>query len=677
MANTKIITLADRNRKFPLRGDMTGANLDFTPPDNAFNVHFYTEDAKDYTLTSTHKFFVNGNVANSFTMGGKAGLFAIFTYDPYRTTWVLTEHNLFAALGVGGTPVDVISDATIQAILNRLLPPGGALGYALKKIGSGNFAVGWLPDLMGAGGSGGSGVMNEVLVTPVNGEVTLDGAVGKSFRLVLNQANVKVLDPVNFVGDTKPTLVVIQGPLGPFPMGNWGPSYAFDDQQPPGLSSVVGGMNLFTLTPTYETDGSVTWITQVAPVKTSLAGFGKISPIARIGATRYGMLGNAAGTGAFNHVVNNDTVSITRSGKAAEATGTIFSEAGLHVTIAGDVLTNGTTELRPLLQMMKTDYSEGPPRGANRPSFGKQVLGAEGGAGFNGGAGLFMEIRDLRITGGRNDDGDCRGIGQNGQAALLIQNVDITDCNNGILTDNATNTPLTIRNCLLDGNGVGTPNNNANQGNNSTGYVHNIYAGHNNQTLTIEQSSIVNSVTGHDVKARCAVVVIKNSLMEGAIDARELDLPNGGICRSTGNIYHKKSNAVQNNLVAIGNLFGVTTNPSANGEMIDGTRPREYLFTNDRFINDVDAARDTSFVASKDTSVQMHFVDCDFVGAGTLAKNVTTPLTAGDPNYYGMVMTNGIYHMPGVPPIFTYTGGPLGPIAPVGKPANVPMTPAA
>lgn len=700
------ITAADSGKTFPLRGDM-GVALNFTPADNHFRVAFVTQDAGTFLIGSGPRMFraLNAAPQSSLSVGGKVGLFIELMYDTDKNEFVVTKNNLVAGeaaagggtgtaatitvaqtvTGAPGTAALVENIGTAGAVQLKFtiprgdpgaagtgtggttygIPTGGAAGQVLGKTGAADYAVGWVTP-QASSGAGGAANTSEVVITPdANGNVELNAALGNRFRLVLTRA-VKILNPVGFTGAAEITLVVVVGPSGAFAV-TWDTLWAFSDSQPPGFATAIGGINLVKAN---LTDGD-TWITRTFPDKSITAGFGKISPIARIGATQYYMLANAAGTGAFNNLQPGNTVVIQRSGKAAEATGSIAVFNNTSYTVAGAPIAS-SGEKRPLLQMMKTDYSEGPPRGANRPSFGKQILGAEGG-GDTVGTGVTIEFRDLRITGGRSDDGDCRGIGQNGQSVVVIRNVDITDCNNGILTDNLTKTPLTVIDCLVDANGVGTPNSNANQGFNSTGYVHNIYTGHNAQTFTALRTSFTNSLTGHDIKTRCATTILDQVYAGGSVTGREIDIPNGGVVRATNCTFEKFANATQNNLIAIGNTFDASPGSQ---EGIDTSRPREYIFRNCRFINPINGSRDTSFLATKDLDVAVQFIDCEFIGAETLAKTTTGPFTA-DPNYAGMQLTKGVYHMPGKPPVWTLTGGPVGPILPAGKPSNVAMTPVA
>lgn len=722
MTNILKVTAADAGTVFPLRGDMK-VQLDGTPTKH-FRVGFITRDAGLFPIEGLlHPIrALNASTQSQLTVGGKIGLEVTMMYDADNNEFAIAGNNLVSGDGgqggtggTGGTTgtLSFAVDSTVTGAAGTLakvedvgtpgnirlkftipkgdaganatggtgttgsgVPAGGTAGQVLTKTGAADYAVAWVTPAAGTGGTGGAANTSEVVVTAdANGIIELNAAAGANFRYINNGPG-KFANPVGFTGAAHIRLTIVVGATP----GNttWGTDYAFPNNLPPVLATQQGAINKVEL----DLTGGDTWVTDVTPPGTSAGGYGKITPIARADGREFYMLANAGGTGAFNVKPTGgtttggtraaNTIVILRSGKAAEATGTIADNQGGSYLLAGSPIASAG-ERRPLLQLLKTDYSEGPPRGANRPSFGKQVIGAEGGK-TSEGIGMTLEVRDLRITGGRNDDGDCRGIGQNGQATLIVRNVDITDCNNGILTDNLTMTPLTIVDSLLDANGVGTPNGQANQGYNSTGYVHNIYTGHNGQTLTIQRSTISNSVTGHDVKSRCAVTIIEQTLLDGAIAGREIDLPNGGILRVKHCIIRKRASATQNNLVAIGNLFGVTNAPDQNGEVIDGTRPREYIFENCLFINEVDPAKDTSFLATKDPDVAVQFINCAWQGDGTLAKNSGGPLAAGDPNYIGMQMTNGVYHMPGRPPIVT-VNGPTGPQLPVGRQSNVAMTP--
>lgn len=705
MANIYSIPANAPNKSYPLRGDMAGCAIGFTPA-SAFKVGFFTEDAKQYTITALNNFKINGQTSSnkSFTFGGQAGLFVEFIYQPDDGLWECDKNNLVAGTSASGggsgttlqggnttvlaynaNPTVNIRTVGSVSYLDLGIPAGqpgtngtggtggaslpvpSAIGYVLTATGTSANQWAWAPPAAGSGsgGSGGLSTAEVVLTADANGNYTPNAALGAAFRIVLT-ANGKLMNPVGYAPGQEVRVIIVQGGVGGFTLG-YDLNYAFTDAQPPVLGTLPNAINKLTLVLT-DVD---TWISDMAPSGTYTAGYGKIRPIARINgdSTQYYVLANAAGTGAFNHLhaggsLSQNTIVILRSGKSAEATGTIADTTGGTYLVAGAPI-GGTGDQRPLLRLLTTDYSEGPPRGANRPSFGKQLLGAEGG-GTTVGIGMTVEFRDLRLTGARNDDGDARGIGQNGQSVVTVNNCEITDCNNGILTDNATKTKLTINNTLIDRCGVGTPNTNANQGYNSSGYVHAIYAGHNEQTVEINNSTFSNTLTGHDLKARCATLILNGVLCDGSAEGRELDFPNGGILHATDCTFHKPFASSQNLLIAIGNNF---ENAPGSQEGIDTSRSREYIFRNCRFVNDINDGRDALFLASKDLTVRVQFIDCVFEGWALVQQT-----SGSDPFYAGMNTVNGIRFMPGVDPIFTNTSGVQGPRITPGRPANVAMT---
>lgn len=675
MSNTLTLNATHRGAKVGLRGDMTGADITVVPTDKKFTLTFYTEDAKIYTITATKQFRINGtrSANQQFSFGGQAGLYAQFTYEPVSGEWVSDKNNLVAKQ---------LPDFSIIALNGA--PRGGLKGQVQAKASDEDFDLEWVTLPTSTGGStepapGGTATLNygEVLLVPdpVTLIATPDLSKGFKFKLNVNQAGITIANPINLNKAQDFTITIKQTGASSFPIKEWGSQYAFDDAQPPVLGSTPGALNLIKVQPSYDVPGDytsdVTLMTESVPSKNSLGGFGKVVPIARINQTYYLRLRAVDGSGAMENAQPGQTVVVLRNGKGGEGTGNISNKTGGSFVVAGaPVLINPAADQRPILDLLATDYGENP-RGSNRLAFGKAILNFEGDA--DTGLGMTVEIRDLRLKRGRNDDGDARGIAQNGKCTMTVRNVEITDTNNGILTDNATMMPLNVIDSVLDSNGVGTPNSNANQGNNSAGYVHNIYTGHNRQVVTIQRTSFLNSITGHNIKLRSAENYLSQVYSYNATHGRELDLPNGGILEVTDSIFHKASNAAQNNLIAIGNDFGVTQSPESQGEVIDGTRTRRYIFRRCRFINDVDPGRDTSFLATKDPDVQVQFIDCEFVGSGTYSKNSPTPLSQ-DANYAGMAITNGVYHMPNMPPIWTYTGGPRGPQATPGRPATVPMT---
>jgi hypothetical protein len=375
----------------------------------------------------------------------------------------------------------------------------------------------------------------------------------------------------------------------------------------------------------------------------------KITPIAVIGQAQYYHMGtpifHADWISAANSYVAGNTVVVVRNGQGQEATGSFNNGS---VKIYGRS-TGASGDARPILALGDTQYLDGQ---TNRPAFNKAILNFEGAQ--------VSEVRDLRLTGARNVDGDARGIAPNGEASLTLNNVEITNCNNGILTDNASTSAVTlnINDCRIDRNGVGSPSTSHQGTNNSAGYVHNIYIGHNGVTSTINRSSFTNSLTGHNIKTRGAVTNLYQVLAEGAINGRELNIPSGGTVYAKNCRFHKVSGSAQGNLCSIGE------------EGVDTTRARSYIFENCAFDNDnPGGGTDVTFWINFD-HVSMHFINCVFNGA---ANNLQSDPNS-DPQYVGMLTVNGHRYWPDAAPVFTATG-PAGPQLPVGYVA-IAMTPA-
>ncbi|GAC1408668.1 MAG: hypothetical protein NVSMB6_07950 [Burkholderiaceae bacterium] len=234
-------------------------------------------------------------------------------------------------------------------------------------------------------------------------------------------------------------------------------------------------------------------------------------------------------------------------------------------------------------------------------------------------------IQNLMLTGVRTDpDSNGAAIRINEGAHMSrIKNVIATNNENGILATTPDGTIL-IEDSVFDRNGQA-------QQDSRRGFSHNVYL----SALKVEalRSTFTNSAFGHDFKTRAKETKLRQCLLSGAAQGRALDVPNGGIVYAENTVFRKNAEARQNNLVDIG------------AEGISDGRPEKYTFKNSEFFNDVDPGRDVQYINNR-SSVAVELIDPLFTGKAA-AKDRTLTIV-------GKVK-------------ITLTGGPLGPIRPVGR----------
>lgn len=510
----------------------------------------------------------------------------------------------------------------------------------------------------GSGGGSGNGMTSEVVLPVVNAVATPDYALGNNFYVALT-GNVMFSNPVNYPSGVDIVITVEQDAVGSHAT-SFGNNYALPDSQPvnPALApNAISKINL------HQTQGG-RWLTDMTPPASFTFGYGTVTPLARIGSTLYYQMGLPLGTtlpGAMFDLLDGQTLEVIRNGRGVEVTGTIpttnadstskvFRVVGRSVGIGPD--------FRPLLQALPT----------TRLSYQKAILNFEGKG--------HVYVRDLRIAGARNADSDARGLCPNADAmTMTVNNVEITDCNNGILTgnDNDNSGPRSmfcdvyLYDMLFDRCGIGGPSTDPTHGYSSSGFTHSVYFGHNKASVVMERCTLQNAVEGNNLKCRSANLNIKQVICQGAVSGRELEFPNGGTLYAEDCIFWKgNTSGGTGSLVLVG---GNGMDPDT-VEGTDTTRPRSYTFKNCRFQNDIaSAGRDAQFVCNLDHDVAVTFIDCEFIGDVALANNVTS----SEPTYAGTTTVKGIRYFPGVPPVFTLTGGPIGPRVPVGY-FPIPMT---
>jgi hypothetical protein len=154
-------------------------------------------------------------------------------------------------------------------------------------------------------------------------------------------------------------------------------------------------------------------------------------------------------------------------------------------------------------------------------------------------AGLFITtgfdavFRNLHFSGFRRQDGGgtycaIRFNPQEGrQASVLLEDVEIDHCDNGILGGDAGLT-LTLRRSFFHDNG------------NFSGLCHNIYMS-NGGTLIAENVLSTRCTIGHLMKSRAAHTIIRNSrlLGDGGSESACLDVPDAGILEIDGLVCEK------------------------------------------------------------------------------------------------------------------------------------------
>ena len=589
-ANTLAIIASDSGKEFPLRGDMA-VTLNFVPDAN-FEIEFRTFDAGSYTLTSTGGTFrqIDGSLASSLVISGKASLWTVLRFNVIDAVWELHKHNLVS----GGT-------TTVSG---------------------------------GGGGTGsGKGNLPLVVLTPdSSGNVAVDGSVSNNFQINL-AGNVKLLNPVNFVAGDAFTIVYKQDLTGSRALTH-DTLYALPNAQPVTLSTTPLTFDIITYNAFQ--DGSILgYIT-----RPTIAAFSKVTPIAMIGSTLYYMIGGAGGTGVFNKIVNGDTAYILRNGTGAEVTGTIVTAANEVYRVTGQATGVGTDQ-RPFLKLLPT----------NRPAYGKALLNFEG---FGS-----VYLSNVRLNGARNDDMDARGTTNNSDGVTLyLNNVEISNCCNGVLNGNASMTGNTyLADVLIDRCGVGGI---STTGVNTVGFTHSVYFGHNNTEIHMDRVTLSNAISGDNLKSRSWKLFANQVLCIGAAQGRELELPNGSWAELTNCKFWKQNQEGTGNMV----LVGGNGQPDNTNEGLDTSRTRKYKFTNCHFRSDyVLEGRDSTLACNLDGVVPMEFIDCLFEGPSTNG-NYSDPNNAA--LYTGTTTVKGIRYKPSAPPIYTLTGGPLGPVLPVG-----------
>lgn len=609
MANTLNVNLADCPADFPLRGDMDGARLDFTPTATTtptarkFRVKFITKDTKTYTIKSaTHPFDgLQSQLQTEFSFGGKKNLYVVFGYDQKQKCFTLLDTNIVsgetavALPGDGGsnpaTPISQLSivvDSTETVAADQLASVSNVgtdtalrLKFKIPRGPAGTTTV-------VGGGTGGGFRPEALLVQNEAGEITPDGSISDSFRVLITKNPLKVKAPINFAFGQSFVLHTRQAITGGPYKAEWALAYAHPNRTVPDLATKPGGLNSITCNYTGDLgpDYAETWSTVVAPQNSSI-GFGAPAFIAHNVQQNkdYYVLRSATLPAATTEMRPGDTLKILRDGLGVEAYGAI--EGGVNgngnYLISGAQPNGGRAELRT---------------GAGvRAAFNRGVLAF--------GSGAVVVVQDLIVSGAREqlEPGNssqshaAQGVSVTGTSDVTLRNMRIYDNENGILSGNIGNANpaddytgiLRLEDVEFDANGVG-----------DDGLTHNIYMGHNNSPWYATRCTFKNAQRGHNVKSRQGDAILVQCLISNSLTAREIDLPNGGQLHVTHSRIEHFGNATQNDCIRIG------------AEGIDTSRKREYIIRNTHIRNDKPQANQASFVWNEDPDVDVLVIDCTF-----------------------------------------------------------------
>lgn len=434
------------------------------------------------------------------------------------------------------------------------------------------------------GGSGGGGQSaNEVLIasTAASELDKIDSLLGNMFTITLDAD--LVLPPVkNALPGERYAFNFVQDNVGSRKV-TYNRKYRFQNNSTPAATTSPQAIDLL------ETDyiGSGYFLSRM------FKGY-SITPLARIGTVRYETM--ATGVAALQ---SGQTLYVTRNGQLSEATAPMTA-SGTY-TVAGAPEYSG-------IPVLHTDNTI-------RVAWGKGILNIEAGD---------VIVRDLAFDGAADAvDQTISGVRYNGGVTKLqLFRVNITNCQNGMLAgltnydkvvpDGQYNIEYT--DCTIDKCGTASGS--------EAGQSHNIYLNTRTRARFL-RCNFTNAVNGHDFKTRADFVLLDRCLHQGAMNARELDVPNGGIIHAVNTTFRKTSGAAQGNLIGIGQE-GITD------------RPQEYIFRNCVLDNSQGGNFSETWIKQENSTIPVKFVDCVFI-AGTSHVAMLTPFE--------------LY----------YTGGPIGP----------------
>jgi len=432
----------------------------------------------------------------------------------------------------------------------------------------------------GTAGTGGGGITAAEIIFADSSTITptsLDGSLGGVFTITLT-SDLAIPLIVNPVSGQTYLIALMQNQSGNHKV-TLDKKYKFSNNVAPVPSTSGSAIDL--LRATYSSTGF--FFCEYVNGYT-------ITSIARIGSTPYDSVQLAASA-----VQDGQTIYITRSGQMSECTGYFLND--VNFTVAGDPAVTGV----PTLKVDSTVHL----------AFSKAILDPEAGT---------VTIRDLALTGAADSDLSGAAIRNNPDTRhLRLERLTITQCQDGVLTSAPSSANLAavgngytmeIVDCNFDKNGSGYD-----------GQSHNIYLGHGHRTYVL-RSRFTNSQHGHDFKTRASYLVLDRTYHKGAMEARELDVPNGGVIHAVNSYFIKVAGTTQGNLIGIGQEGASNT-------------PQEYIFRNCLLENDQGPNFSETYIIQENASVPVKFVDCVFIGPSRCI--MATPFE--------------LY----------YTGGPIGP----------------
>jgi hypothetical protein len=155
-----------------------------------------------------------------------------------------------------------------------------------------------------------------------------------------------------------------------------------------------------------------------------------------------------------------------------------------------------------------------------------------------------VTIQQLTIQNGAVSEADgFNGAGvrnNDGTTAFTLEYVEITKCQNGVLTDEASVGPFLFDSCNIHQNGAtGNP-----------GDTHDLYIGGLPTTVcTVQNSTLSGCIDAHEYKSRCGTTISKNNKITTGGNGSCIDAPNGGLLTSTNDSFTLPATAADENFI--------------------------------------------------------------------------------------------------------------------------------
>jgi hypothetical protein len=221
-----------------------------------------------------------------------------------------------------------------------------------------------------------------------------------------------------------------------------------------------------------------------------------------------------------------------------------------------------------------------------------------------GGSGVSVTIQGFDISGSQVSAGNGAAIRYEG-GNLTLNNVNIHDNQEGLLSAADPNGNITISNSTFSSNGTGD------------GATHDIYVGAVN-SLTVQNSTVTDADVGHEIKSRAANTTITgNTITDGpnGTSSYEIDLPNGGNATITGNVIEKGANAQNPNSISFGEEGNVYSSSSLN---VSGN-----IMLNDDPSSSSTGVQNTTGVTASITGNQLYGWNSLVSGPASVSNNTT------------------------------------------------------